>query len=145
MSCDVIMPDELSDLRITLGGLRTGSIPLRAALSCTSHATAFLDNLRTHIIDFQDWKLKTFSGVKGNTLTMFVEKYPEKKAYVVLSNEAAGLRLAYMAQNAFHHLEKHLQETPTLYFTWRFVGNDDKVSIELKSDEEAEGLQGSEG
>ena len=76
---------------------------------------------------------------------MFVEKYPEKKAYVVLSNEAAGLRLAYVAQNAFHHLEKHMQETPTLYFMWRFVGNDDKVSIELKSDEEAEGLQGSEG
>ena len=25
------------------------------------------------------------------------------------------------------------------------VGNDDKVSIEFKSDEEAEGLQGSEG
>ena len=103
-----------------------------------------MDNLRTHIIDFQDWKLKTFSGVKGNTLTMFVEKYPEKKAYVVLSNEAAGLRLAYVAQNAFHHLEKHMQETPTLYFMWRFVGNDDKVSIDFKSDEEAEGLQGSE-
>ena len=28
---------------------------------------------------------------------MLVEKYPEKKAYVVLSNEAAGLRLAYVA------------------------------------------------
>ena len=46
------------------------------SIICTSNATAFLDNLRTHIIDFQDWKLKTFRRVKGNTLTMFVEKYP---------------------------------------------------------------------
>ena len=35
----------------------------------------------THIIDFQDRKLKAFKGAKGNTLTMFAEKYPEKKAY----------------------------------------------------------------
>ena len=73
-----------------------------------------------------------------------MEKYPKKKAYFVLSNEGADLRLAYVAQNAFHHLEKHMQETLTLYFMWRFVGNDDKVSIEFKTDEEAEGLQGSE-
>ena len=35
----------------------------------------------------EDRKLETFKGVKGNTLTMFVEKYPEKKAYFELSNE----------------------------------------------------------
>ena len=35
----------------------------------------------------EDRKLKTFKEVKGNTLTMFVEKYPEKKAYFELSNE----------------------------------------------------------
>ena len=29
--------------------------------------------------------------------------------------EAAGLRLAYVAQLVYHHLEKHMQETPTLY------------------------------
>ena len=27
--------------------------------------------------------------------------------------KAQGLRLAYVAQHAFHHLEKHMQETPT--------------------------------
>ena len=27
--------------------------------------------------------------------------------------EAAGLRLVYVAQHAFHHFEKHMQETPT--------------------------------
>ena len=43
--------------------------------------------------------------------------------------------LAYVAQHAFHHLEKHMQETPTLYIIWRFAGNGDKESIEFKSDE----------
>merc|ERR1712023_209343 len=156
-------------------------------------------------------------GTKGSTLTEFVEKYPEKKAYFELSNEvmrftfpmpgamegvksrsktvlrmsnvtfqyptkdkptimnvnltvsqvsrvavigangagkstaikvlvgeqkptegsiwkAAGLRMAYVAQHAFHHLEKHMQETPTQYIMWRFAGNDDKESLEFKSD-----------
>merc|ERR1711979_136706 len=184
----------------------------------TSHFSPFLDKMCTHIIDFQDRKLKTFKGIKGTTLTQFVEKYPEKKAYFELSNEimkftfpepgamegvksrskvvlrmnnvtftyptkdkptimdvsltvsqvsrvavigangagkstaikvlvgeqkptegsiwkAAGLRMAYVAQHAFHHLEKHMQETPTAYIMWRFAGNDDKESIEFKSQE----------
>merc|ERR1712167_429252 len=165
----------------------------------------------------QDRKLKTFKGDKGKTLSQFVEKYPEKKAYFELSNEtmafnfpvpgplqgvksrtkvilrmnnvtftyptkekptifdvnltvsqvsrvavigangagkstaikilvgemtpqvgtiwkASGLRMAYVAQHAFHHLEKHMQETPTQYIMWRFAGNDDKESLEFKSD-----------
>merc|ERR1712159_752088 len=45
-----------------------------------------------------------------------------------------GLRMAYVAQHAFHHLEKHMQETPTQYVMWRFAGNDDKESLEFKSD-----------
>ena len=67
MSCDVIMPDEPSGHR-------------------TSHAIAFLDNLRTDIIDFQDRRLKASENAKGNTLTMFAEKYLVKKAYFELSN-----------------------------------------------------------
>jgi len=46
----------------------------------------------------------------------------------------AGLRLAYVAQHAFHHLEKHMDKTPTQYIMWRFAGNDDKESLEFKSD-----------
>jgi len=188
------------------------------SIICTSHFSPFLDKMCTHIIDFQDRKLKTFKGIKGNTLTQFVEKYPEKKAYFEISNEnmrftfpepgplegvksrskvilrmnsvtftypsktkptimdvsltvsqvsrvavigangagkstaikvlvgeqlptegtiwkAPGLRLAYVAQHAFHHLEKHMQETPTQYIMWRFAGNDDRESIEFKTDE----------
>merc|ERR1719316_1037223 len=48
--------------------------------------------------------------------------------------KAAGLRLAYVAQHAFHHLEKHMQETATQYIMWRFAGNDDKESLEFKTD-----------
>merc|ERR1712084_208207 len=188
------------------------------SIICTSHFSPFLDKMCTHIIDFQDRKLKTFKGVKGQTLTQFVEKYPEKKAYFELSNEvmkfsfpepgamegvksrskvilrmnnvsfqyptkdkptimdvnltvsqvsrvavigangagkstaikvlvgeqkptegsiwkAAGLRMAYVAQHAFHHLEKHMQETPAEYIMWRFAGNDDKESLEFKTTE----------
>jgi len=48
--------------------------------------------------------------------------------------KAPGLRLAYVAQHAFHHLEKHMDKTPTQYIMWRFAGNDDQESLEFKSD-----------
>merc|ERR1719217_1548046 len=41
----------------------------------------------THIIDFEDRKLKTFKGDLGKCLTQFVEKHPEKRSYFELSNE----------------------------------------------------------
>jgi len=34
-------------------------------------------------------------------------------------------------QHAFHHLEKHLNESPAQYIMWRFAGNEDKESLEL--------------
>merc|ERR1719231_1412637 len=49
--------------------------------------------------------------------------------------KASGLRMAYVAQHAFHHLEKHMNKTPTQYIMWRFAGNDDKESIEFKAQE----------
>merc|ERR1719502_847508 len=174
--------------------------------------------MTTHIIDFQDRKLKSFKGTKGSCLTQFVEKYPEKKSYFELSNEimkftfptpgamegvksrsktvlkmvdvtfqyptkdkptimnvnltvsqvsrvavigangagkstaikvlvgeqkptegsiwkASGLRMAYVAQHAFHHLEKHMNETPCQYIMWRFAGNDDRESLENQTKE----------
>jgi len=47
--------------------------------------------------------------------------------------KAAGLRMAYVAQHAFHHLEKHMQETPSQYIMWRFAGDDDKESLEFQT------------
>jgi len=220
MNADVLMLDEPTG-HLDVDNIKWLEEWLEAfpgSIICTSHFTPFLDKMCTHIIDFQDRKLKTFKGVKGRCLTQFVEKYPEKNAYFELSNEtmkftfptpgslegvksrskvilrmdkvtftyptkekptivdvgltvsqvsrvavigangagkstaikvlvgeqkptegtiwkAAGLRLAYVAQHAFHHLEKHMQETATQYIMWRFAGNDDKESLEFKSQE----------
>merc|ERR1719451_18172 len=41
-----------------------------------------------------------------------------------------NLRLAYVAQHAFHHLENHLDKTAVDYIMWRFAGADDKESLE---------------
>merc|ERR1712083_337660 len=49
--------------------------------------------------------------------------------------KAPGLRMAYVAQHALHHLEMHMQKTPTEYIMWRFAGNNDKESLEFKSQE----------
>merc|ERR1719386_523026 len=220
MDADVLMLDEPTG-HLDVDNIKWLEDWLEAfpgSIICTSHFTPFLDKMCTHIIDFQDRKLKTFKGDKGKCLTQFVEKYPDKKAYFELSNEvmkftfpepgamegvksrsrvvlrmnnitfqyptkdkptimdvsltvsqtsrvavigangagkstaikvfvgeqkptegtiwkAAGLRMAYVAQHAFHHLEKHMQETPTQYIMWRFAGNDDKESLEFKSTE----------
>merc|ERR1711871_1480914 len=219
MNADVLMLDEPTG-HLDVDNIKWLEDWLEAfpgSIICPSHFTPFLDKMCTHIIDFQDRKLKTFKGEMGKCLTQFVEKYPEKKAYFELSNEtmkftfpepgplegvksrskiilrmsnvtftypskdkptimdinltcsqmsrvavigangagkstaikvfvgemtpqegtiwkAAGLRLAYVAQHAFHHLEKHMDKTPAQYIMWRFAGNDDKESLEFKSD-----------
>ena len=61
---------------------------------------------------------------------MFVEKYPEKKAYFVSSNDSQAFALRTWLRTPSIILEAH--------------AGDDKVSIDFKSDEEAGGLQGSE-
>merc|ERR1719183_954356 len=37
-----------------------------------------------------------------------------------------NMRLAYVAQHAFHHIEAHLDMTPTQYIEWRFQGGMDR-------------------
>merc|ERR1711935_922345 len=46
-----------------------------------------------------------------------------------------NMRLAYVAQHAFHHLEKHADKTPVDYILWRFAGADDRESLENASKE----------
>jgi elongation factor 3 len=38
-------------------------------------------------------------------------------------------RFAYVAQHAFHHIEQHLDKTPTEYLMWRFQGGEDKEAL----------------
>merc|ERR1719163_264409 len=52
-----------------------------------------------------------------------------------------NMRLAYVAQHAFHHIENHLELTPVNYLEWRFAGGMDREGqaknfLELTEDEE---------
>merc|ERR1719409_2062890 len=52
-----------------------------------------------------------------------------------------NMRLAYVAQHAFHHIENHLEKTPVNYLEWRFSGGMDREGqaknfLELAEDEE---------
>jgi elongation factor 3 len=47
-----------------------------------------------------------------------------------------NMRLAYVAQHAFHHLEKHMEKTPVDYILWRFAGADDRESLENQNKED---------
>jgi elongation factor 3 len=42
-----------------------------------------------------------------------------------------NLRIAYMAQHAFHHLEKHLDKTPFQYMQWRYATGEDREKDEM--------------
>ena len=42
-------------------------------------------------------------------------------------------RFAYLAQHAFHHVEKHLEKSPVQYIQWRFSGGLDKEQEELEA------------
>lgn len=37
---------------------------------------------------------------------------------------------AYVAQHAFHHIEQHLNKTPTEYLMWRYSGGEDKEALQ---------------
>merc|ERR1719324_449042 len=199
------------------------------SIIATSANSEFLDEMATHIVDFNDRKLRQFKAAKGEVLSKYVEAYPEKSAYFELSDKnekwvfpvpgalegvksrgrtilkmqdvtfkyptsennivenisltvcmasrvavvganGAGkstaiklligelkpesgslwrhqnMRLAYVAQHAFHHLEKHLDKTPVEYILWRFAGADDRESLEnqykeINDDDEKKRLQ----
>jgi len=218
MDADILMLDEptghldVKNIAMIKDWLRA----FKGTIIATSHDSGFLNDMCTHIIDFQERKLKVFKGIVGQTLSLFVEKYPDKKSYFELRNDvvkfvfpepgplegvkskgrailkmtdvtftyptkstptvfdinlsvcmlsrvavigangagkstaikllvgemnpgkgqiwkASGLRMAYVAQHAFHHLEKHLTKTPSQYILGRFAGNDDAESIEFKN------------
>jgi elongation factor 3 len=61
-----------------------------------------------------------------------------------------NLRIAYVAQHAFHHLEQHLDKTPNQYIQWRYAIGEDrealgKVDRKLTAEEEAKMKQVCEG
>ena len=58
----------------------------------TSHDTSFLNEMCTHLIDFQNRKLRMFTGEKGSVLKDFVEKFPEKKGYFELKSDVVKFK-----------------------------------------------------
>jgi len=44
-----------------------------------------------------------------------------------------NLRIAYVAQHSFHHIEQHLQDSPVKYMQWRFHGGMDREILEKSS------------
>ena len=44
-----------------------------------------------------------------------------------------NLRVAYVAQHAFAHIEDHLDKTPIEYIMWRYRGGVDKESVQKDS------------
>ncbi|EEB07607.1 AAA family ATPase ELf1 [Schizosaccharomyces japonicus yFS275] len=44
-----------------------------------------------------------------------------------------NLRVGYVAQHAFHHLDQHLEKTPSQYIQWRYRGGQDREVLEKES------------
>lgn len=191
-------------------------------ISClvVSHDSQLLDQVCTHIVHYEGFKLRTY---KGN-LSAFVEKKPEAKAYYELSAtqinfcfpepgfldgvksmdkailkashctytyptrdspaiknasvaislssrvvihgrngqgkstlvklltgeiepqqggvwKHPSLRVAYVAQHAFHHINEHLTKTPSEYIQWRYATGEDrellgKASRQISAEEQ---------
>lgn len=40
-----------------------------------------------------------------------------------------SLRIAYVAQNAFHHIEEHLNLSPSEYIQWRYASGEDREAL----------------
>ena len=41
-----------------------------------------------------------------------------------------NLRVAYVAQHAFHHIESHLDKTPNQYIQWRYATGEDREGLD---------------
>jgi elongation factor 3 len=44
-----------------------------------------------------------------------------------------NLRIAYVAQHAFHHLEQHLDKTPNEYIQWRYAIGEDREALQKET------------
>ena len=49
-----------------------------------------------------------------------------------------NLRIAYVAQHSFHHVEQHLESSPVDYMKWRFAGGVDRESSQSQNIEKIE-------
>jgi len=57
-----------------------------------------------------------------------------------------NMRIAYVAQHAFHHIDEHLDKTPNEYIQWRYRGGEDKeaadkVQRQISAEEQEQMMQ----
>ncbi|KAG0228986.1 translational elongation factor EF-1 alpha [Actinomortierella wolfii] len=64
------------------------------------------------------------NGAGKSTLIKVITGEVEPQSGVVIKHP--NLRVAYVAQHAFHHVEKHLNKTPSEYIRWRYQCGEDK-------------------
>ena len=83
------------------------------------------------------------NGAGKSTLIKMITGETEPVKGTVWKHE--NMRIAYVAQHAFHHIEKHLDKTPNQYIQWRYAAGEDREGIEKASrkidDDEKEQLQ----
>jgi len=83
MKADILMLDEPTghlDVK-NIAWMKEWLNAFPGTIIATSHDGKFLDEMTTGILYFEDRKLKQFKGDLGKTLSMFIEKFPEKKNY----------------------------------------------------------------
>jgi hypothetical protein len=55
-----------------------------------------------------------------------------------LNRKHPNLRIAYVAQHAFHHIEQHLDKTPNEYIQWRYAVGEDREALQKVTRQETE-------
>lgn len=83
------------------------------------------------------------NGAGKSTLIKMITGETEPVKGTVWKHE--NMRIAYVAQHAFHHIEKHLDKTPNQYIQWRYAAGEDREGIEKAtrqvSEEEKKALE----
>jgi len=68
------------------------------------------------------------NGAGKSTLIKMITGETEPVKGTVWKHE--NMRIAYVAQHAFHHIEKKLDLTPNQYIQWRYAAGEDREGIE---------------
>jgi elongation factor 3 len=67
------------------------------------------------------------NGAGKSTLIKCITGEVEPQGGTVWKHPA--VRIAYVAQHAFHHIEEHLQSTPMEYLQWRYASGEDREGL----------------